>query len=74
MLGIRKLGDIFVKFGNKDLERFERKYTADGLLYKLDYSVHVVFGAEEGLLKFETRMNDRVVGDTSIEYADAFYY
>lgn len=74
MLDIRKLGDIFVKFGSHDLERFERKHTADGLLYKLDYSVHIVFGEEEGLLKFEARMNDQVVGDTSIEYADAFYY
>ncbi|KAJ0417519.1 hypothetical protein BJY00DRAFT_325500 [Aspergillus carlsbadensis] len=71
---VRKVGDIELDFRNVDLSMFQTKYIDGELVYKFDYSLNVVFGAREGVLKFEARSNGKVIGKTSIEFAKALYY
>jgi hypothetical protein len=53
---------------------FKTKRVFGRLLYKLDYSLNVIFGAQEGVLKFEARANGQVIGKTSVDFARALFY
>jgi hypothetical protein len=43
-------------------------------VYKLQYSHNVIFSAQEGVLHFEARANGQIIGQTSIDFAQALYY
>jgi hypothetical protein len=73
-IDVRKIGDISVDFRNVDLSVFETKRVSDRVLYKLDYSLNVIFGAQEGVLKFEARADGQVIGKTSVDFARALFY
>lgn len=44
------------------------------LIYKLEYDVKVVFGAQEGILKFEAVSKGKVIGKTSINFHNPSFY
>ncbi|KAL2851693.1 hypothetical protein BJX68DRAFT_265937 [Aspergillus pseudodeflectus] len=71
---VRKIGDITVDFRNVNLSMFKTKRVSGRLLYKLDYSLNVIFGAQEGVLMFEARANGQVIGKTSVDFARALFY
>ncbi|KAL3449873.1 hypothetical protein BJX65DRAFT_305887 [Aspergillus insuetus] len=71
---VRKVVDITVDFRNVNLSVFKTKQVSGRLVYKLDYSLNVIFGAQEGVLKFEARANGQVIGKTSVDFARALFY
>lgn len=57
-----------------DFNLFEKKLI-DGLLsYQAEFSVKVIFGAQDGVLKFETTSQGKVVGKTTIDFTNTKYY
>ncbi|GFG22579.1 heat shock 70 kDa protein 12A [Aspergillus udagawae] len=72
--GVRSVGNISVDFTELDLSTFERKSLLGTPLYKLQYDVNVVFGAQEGVLKFEAVSQGKVVGKTSISFHRPGFY
>ncbi|KAL3483161.1 hypothetical protein BJX62DRAFT_245151 [Aspergillus germanicus] len=71
---VRKVGDINVDFRNVNLSVFKAKQVSGRLVYKLDYSLNVIFGAQESVLKFEARANGQVIGKTSVDFARPLFY
>jgi hypothetical protein len=71
---VRMVGDICVDFTGLDLSTFERKSILGTPLYKLQYDLEVVFGAQEGVLKFEAVSQGKVVGKTSINFHRPGFY
>ncbi|KAL4789394.1 actin-like ATPase domain-containing protein [Aspergillus venezuelensis] len=71
---VYRVGRIIVDFSNVDLTRFESK-TIDGeRTYRLSYRLKVIFGAQEGLLKFEAESQGQVIGKASIDFNLVKYY
>lgn len=57
-----------------DLGLFDCKYNATGRVYRVEFDLKVVFGAREGLLKFETICQGKVIGRTSIDFSTTKFY
>jgi hypothetical protein len=74
LAGVRSVGNISVDFTELDLSTFERKSLLGTPLYKLQYDVNVIFGAQEGVLKFEAVSQGKVVGETSISFHRPGFY
>ncbi|PYI36946.1 actin-like ATPase domain-containing protein [Aspergillus indologenus CBS 114.80] len=72
--GIYPVGEIITDFTNTDLSRFETKVIDGKLKYRLDYETKVIFGAEEGVLKFESTSQGRTIGQTSIRFKTVKFY
>ncbi|KAL2826198.1 hypothetical protein BJY01DRAFT_150276 [Aspergillus pseudoustus] len=50
------------------------KFVDGQLVHRLDYDLTIIFGAQDGVLKFEARANGGVIGHPSIDFAKVFYY
>ncbi|KAL4806050.1 actin-like ATPase domain-containing protein [Aspergillus unguis] len=72
--GVYKVGSIVVDFSNVDLARFESRIFKGKLFYGLKFEIRVIFGAQEGLLKFEATSQGQVIGQTSISFNAPKYY
>ncbi|KAL4783416.1 actin-like ATPase domain-containing protein [Aspergillus varians] len=70
---VYKVGRVVVDFSTVDLTRFDSRFSRGNKMYELEYTIKVIFGAQEGLLKFEATSQGKVIGKTSIEFADAKY-
>ena len=51
-----------------------KKYITVKLAYELGYSLKVIFGAQDTILRFKAKSQSSVVGYTSNKYAAAKYY
>ena len=65
---VQWVGRIDVDFKNEDLIDFKKKVISGKLCYQLQFSIKVILGAQDGVLKFETTSRGRVIGNTSIRY------
>jgi hypothetical protein len=63
-----------VDFTNVDLNMFGRKYISGEHVYELRYSIKVIFGAQDGVLKFQTFSQGQTIGNTTINFATVKYY
>ncbi|KAL4881112.1 hypothetical protein BJY04DRAFT_218627 [Aspergillus karnatakaensis] len=73
--GVYEVGRIDVDFSAVDLTRFESKPTVLGnTIYKIIFQLKVIFGAHEGLLKFEAASQGQVIGKTTIDFNTAKCY
>ena len=66
---IEHVGIIAVDFRNVDLSQFEKKKVKGIETTVLQYSVKVIFGAEEGVLKFVVIAKDAVIGTVNIDFS-----
>lgn len=57
-----------------DFNLFEKKLIDGVLSYQAKFSVKVIFGAQDGVLKFETTSQGKVVGKTIIDFTNTKYY
>ncbi|EEP75420.1 conserved hypothetical protein [Uncinocarpus reesii 1704] len=73
-VGVRRVGKIEVDFTSVNLDSFPKKTIGGELAYSLKYTVRVIFGAKDGVLKFEARSDGRLIGTTSITYATAQHF
>lgn len=73
-LGVSYVGRIDIDFTNVDLTRFTNKIIDGKVVYYLKFTLKVIFGAQEGILKFEATSNRKVIGKSSITFAKASYY
>jgi hypothetical protein len=72
---VHEVGNICLDFTGLDLSVFESRKSLMGMLiYKLEYDVKVVFGAQEGILKFEAVSKGKVIGKTSINFHNPSFY
>ncbi|KAL2827784.1 actin-like ATPase domain-containing protein [Aspergillus cavernicola] len=71
---VYEVGDIIIDFTNVHLAIFDSKITNGMKLYRLDYELHVVFGAQEGVLKFKATSQGQTIGQTSINFNTVKYY
>ncbi|PGH03861.1 hypothetical protein GX51_03849 [Blastomyces parvus] len=69
-LYIYAVGDIEVNFSNTDLNKFTSKYIDGWLVHRLEYELKVIFGAQDGVLKFEDTCQGATIGQTSIKFND----
>ena len=74
LLDVRPVGIIHVDFNKVDIDIFDKKYILGELAYHLEFELEVIFGAQDGVLKFEATSNGRVIGNASIKFADTNYY
>lgn len=66
---IEHIGIISIDFKNVDLSQFEKK-KIDGIeTTVLQYSIKVIFGAEEGVLKFLVSAKDAIIGTVDIDFS-----
>ncbi|KAE8364462.1 hypothetical protein BDV27DRAFT_128405 [Aspergillus caelatus] len=72
--GVYEVGEIVVDFSNTDLSRFESKSVDGKRLYYLRYKLKVIFGAQEGILRFEAVSQGQTIGTTSINFNTLKYY
>lgn len=63
-----------VNFEKVDLSRFPHKVSDGKIVYDLHFSIKVVFGAQEGVLKFEAHADGQLIGATSINFTHANFY
>jgi hypothetical protein len=68
-LEIEHVGTVAVDFRNVNLNHFERKKVNGIETTVLQYSIKVIFGAEEGVLKFLVIAKDAVIGTADIEFS-----
>lgn len=66
---IEHIGIISVDFKNVDLSQFEKKKVEGIETTVLQYSIKVIFGAEEGVLKFLVTAKDAVIGNVNIDFS-----
>ncbi|KAH8689553.1 hypothetical protein BGW36DRAFT_391084 [Talaromyces proteolyticus] len=71
---IYHVGDIEVDFSHTDLNGFSSKYIDGQKAYLLTYKLKVIFGAQEGVLKFEATSQGETIGRTSIKFNTIRYY
>ncbi|KAE8370730.1 actin-like ATPase domain-containing protein [Aspergillus caelatus] len=71
---VYEVGDIVVDFTGVDLQQFDSKMKDGRRMYNLTYDVKVIFGAQEGVLKFEAVSQGQTIGRTSINFATIEYY
>lgn len=71
---MRKVGEIIVNFEKVDLSRFPHKVSNGKVVYHLKYCIKVIFGAEEGFLKFEAHSHGQLIGATSINFTHTSFY
>ncbi|KAF3892548.1 Actin-like ATPase domain-containing protein [Trichophyton interdigitale] len=71
---IKKVGTISVDITDIDFNLFEKKLIDGVLSYQAKFSVKVIFGAQDGVLKFETTSQGKVVGKTIIDFTNTKYY
>ncbi|KAF3479675.1 uncharacterized protein GIQ15_06651 [Arthroderma uncinatum] len=72
--GIRKVGIITMDLTDVDMSLFQSKIVAGKVMYKLQCWVKVIFGAQDGVLRFETSSQGRVIGKTTIDFTSTKYY
>ncbi|KAG5305456.1 Hsp70 family protein [Histoplasma capsulatum G186AR] len=68
------VGEIEVNFSNADLNEFPSKYIDGWRVYLLKYTLKVIFGAQDGVLKFEAASQGKTIGRTSINFNTIKYY
>lgn len=71
---MRKVGDITVNFEKVDLSRFPHKVSNGKIVHDLHYGIKVIFGAQEGVLKFEAHSDGQLIGATSINFTHTSSY
>ncbi|DAA75364.1 TPA_exp: HSP70 family protein [Trichophyton benhamiae CBS 112371] len=71
---IKKVGTICVDITDIDFSLFKKKVIDGVLSYQVEFSVKVIFGAQDGVLKFETTSQGKVVGKTTIDFTNTKYY
>ncbi|GBF66389.1 hypothetical protein TMEN_9109 [Trichophyton mentagrophytes] len=71
---IKKVGTISVDITDIDFNLFEKKLIDGVLSYQAKFSAKVIFGAQDGVLKFETTSQGKVVGKTIIDFTNTKYY
>lgn len=72
--GVKYIGSIDSDFTDVDLTQFDNKIIRGKVVYYLKYTLNVIFGAQEGILKFEVTSNGKVIGKTNIAFAKPSYY
>ncbi|KAL4937446.1 hypothetical protein BDV06DRAFT_226965 [Aspergillus oleicola] len=70
---VRKVGDLAAGFGTMDLSPFPSKRRLGKRLNHFKVSFNVIYGAQEGLLKVEARINGKIVENTSFKFAKNEY-
>lgn len=73
-LDVTYVGSIETDFTDVDLTQFDSKIIGGELVHSLEFTLKVIFGAQEGILKFEATSNGKVIGKSSISFAKASYY
>ncbi|PLB48506.1 actin-like ATPase domain-containing protein [Aspergillus steynii IBT 23096] len=71
---VYEVGTISLDFSDMDLNLFKPKLREGRRVFKLKYSLKVIFGALEGVLKFESVSQGKVIGRTSIDFDTVRYY
>ncbi|KAH8702220.1 Hsp70 family protein [Talaromyces proteolyticus] len=71
---VKYIGTIDVDFTKVDLTGFDSKIISGRRVYMLSYSLKVIFGAQEGILKFKAISKGKVVGKSEISFASGSYY
>ncbi|KAL2819072.1 hypothetical protein BDW59DRAFT_181760 [Aspergillus cavernicola] len=71
---VYSVGNIVVDFSNVDLSRFNPRFVYGTPVYHLKFELKVIFGAQEGVLKFEAISQGRTIGQTSIDFTKDQYY
>ncbi|PYI02703.1 actin-like ATPase domain-containing protein [Aspergillus sclerotiicarbonarius CBS 121057] len=66
--GTQPVGTIHMTFSNRDLKHFEWKMKRGRVMYEASCRLRVVFGSQEGVLKFEVTCRDKVVGQAIIDF------
>lgn len=74
MLDVKYIGSVENDFTGVDLTQFNSKIIDGELVYDLRYVLKVIFGAQEGILKFEVTSKGKVIGKSNITFAKASYY
>jgi hypothetical protein len=72
--GVEYVGSIDNDFTDIDLTQFDSKIIRGNVVYYLHYTLKVIFGAQEGILKFEATSKGKAIGKSSITFAKASYY
>lgn len=72
--GVRCVGSMCTDLTGVDLGLFDYKYDLIGKVYRVEFDLKVVFGAREGLLKFETICQGKVIGSTTIDFSTTKFY
>ncbi|KAL4900219.1 hypothetical protein BDW74DRAFT_182974 [Aspergillus multicolor] len=65
---VREVGKIKMDMREVDITRFPYKDYMEKRAYYIEYHDRIIFGAREGVLKFESHMDGQVIGKTSINY------
>ncbi|KAK2850556.1 hypothetical protein FQN49_005545 [Arthroderma sp. PD_2] len=71
---VRRVGSINMDLTGVDMSLFQKKVVGGELKYRLKCEVNIIFGAQDGVLKFETRSQGQVIGKTTIDFASTKYY
>ncbi|RAL15262.1 Hsp70 family protein [Aspergillus homomorphus CBS 101889] len=62
------VGEIITDLSGVGLSQFKAKYFQGKRIYRLEYSVTVTIGAQEGVLKFEALAKGQTIGKTSVRF------
>jgi hypothetical protein len=73
-IAVYMIGRVETNFTGVDLTKFESKIKDGRKLYYVEYQLHVVFGAQEGVLKFRTTSQGQTIGEASISFNTVRYY
>ncbi|OAL66732.1 hypothetical protein A7C99_2125 [Trichophyton rubrum] len=71
---IKKVGTICVDITDIDSNLLEKRLIDGVLSYHVEFSVKVIFGAQDGVLRFETTSQGKLVGKTTIDFTNTKYY
>ena len=64
------VGEIVTDFTGFDLNVFRPKKDKQyGRIYDLRFQIKAIFGAKDGILKFQTESKGKVMGKTDIKFA-----
>lgn len=71
---VRKVGKIMANLENVDLSNFNHRIRNGKTVYDVQFQIRVIFGAQEGILKFEAHSHGQLIGATSINFAHTRSY
>lgn len=71
---VRKVGEIMVNLENVDLSKLNHRIRNGEIVYDVHYQISVIFGAQEGILKFEAHSHGQLIGATSLNFAHTRFY
>lgn len=66
--GIQSVGTIQITLSNADLNLFQTIWNGPSVTHNVYCMLRVIFGSDEGVLKFEITCRDKVVGQAIIDF------